>query len=225
MAAQKSTKPQGNQETHLEGIETSYVSVDGIQTELTKPTLLLHSCCGPCSSAVIYQVASDFQVTIYFYNPNITDRDEYELRKASQIQLIEAINQDPDCQFHIQLKEGPDDRQRFLEATADFSNEPEGGKRCNICFRIRMEKTSEMALQLGYDYFGTTLSVSPHKDSETISHIGRRLAQMYGISFLDRNFKKNGGYQQSVALSKKYGLYRQDFCGCDYSKPNDEKNK
>jgi epoxyqueuosine reductase len=221
MSAQKTTKPLWSQENGMEARETSYVSVDGMQTTLAKPNLLLHSCCGPCSSAVISQVASEFQVTIYFYNPNITDREEYELRKTSQIQLIDAINQDPDCPYNISFKEGPYDRQRFVEATADFSNEPEGGRRCNVCFRIRLEKTAEMALQLGYDFFGTTLSVSPHKDNDVISHIGRRLAQTYGVSFLDKNFKKNGGYQQSVALSKKYGLYRQNYCGCDYSKPND----
>ncbi len=221
MSAQKTTKPLWNQENVLEARETSYVSVDGIQTTQAKPSLLLHSCCGPCSSAVIFQVASDFQVTIYFYNPNITDSEEYELRKTSQIQLIDAINQDPDCFYNIGFKEGPYDRQRFVEATADYSNEPEGGRRCNVCFHIRLEKTAEMALQLGYDYFGTTLSVSPHKDNDGISHIGRRLSQTYGISFLDRNFKKNGGYQTSIALSKKYGLYRQDYCGCHYSKPKD----
>jgi len=220
MSVQKSSKPLWNQESATESQEPSFVSVDGIQTDLSKPTLLLHSCCGPCSSAVIEQVASDFQVTIYFYNPNITDRDEYQIRKAAQIQLIEAINSDPSCQYHINFKEGPDDRQRFLEATADFSNEPEGGNRCNICFRIRLEKTAETALQKGFDYFGTTLSVSPHKDSDAISHIGRRLAQTYGVSYLDRNFKKNGGYQKSVALSKKYGLFRQNYCGCRYSNPN-----
>ena len=225
MSAQKSVKPLWQQDYMPETIETPYVSVDGLQEALAKPSLLLHSCCGPCSSAVIFQVASEFQVTIYFYNPNITDRDEYQLRKASQIQLIQAINDDPDFPYQINFKEGPDDRQRFLEATADYSNEPEGGKRCNLCFQIRLDKTAEAALQMGYDYFGTTLSVSPHKDSDAISHIGRRLARTYGISFLDRNFKKNGGYQQSVALSKKYGLYRQKFCGCDYSKPAEsEKN-
>lgn len=221
MSAQKTTKPLWSQENGMEARETSFVSVDGMQTGLAKPSLLLHSCCGPCSSAVISRVATDFQVTIYFYNPNITDIEEYELRKTSQIQLIEAINQDPDCPYNIGFKEGPYDRQRFVEATADYSNEPEGGRRCNVCFQIRLEKTAEMALQLGYDFFGTTLSVSPHKDNDVISHIGRRLAQTYGISFLDRNFKKNGGYQESIALSKKYGLYRQNYCGCDYSKPKD----
>jgi epoxyqueuosine reductase len=225
MSAQKTTKPLWNQENAMEVKETSYITIDGIQTALAKPTLLLHSCCGPCSSAVITRVAPDFQVTIYFYNPNITDEEEYSRRKMCQIQLIEAINQDSDYQYNINFKEGPYDRQRFATATADYSNEPEGGRRCNLCFQIRLEKTAEMALQLGYDYFGTTLSVSPHKDSDAISHIGRRLAQKYGISFLDRNFKKNGGYQESIILSKKYGLYRQNYCGCLSSRqipnPND----
>ena len=227
MSAQKTTKPSSkpfwNPGSAAEVNETSFVAVDGMQTALERPSLLLHSCCGPCSSAVIFQVAADYQVTIYFYNPNITDKDEYELRKTSQIQLIEAINKDPDVPYKINFKEGPYDRQRFIEATADFSNEPEGGKRCNVCFRLRLEKTAETALEMGYDFFGTTLSVSPHKDYDTISHIGRRLAQTYGVSFLDRNFKKNGGYQQSIVLSKKYGLYRQNFCGCDYSKQKNEK--
>jgi len=223
MSGQKITKPIWSQQNPSDTDKTAYVAVDKMEPGLAKPSLLLHSCCGPCSSAVIFQVASEFQVTIYFYNPNITDEDEYNNRKASQIALIKAINEDPDCQYTIDFKEGPYDRHHFHEVAADYSNEPEGGRRCNECFRLRLEKTAGVALSLGFDFFGTTLTVSPHKDYDAISHIGRKLAQAYGISFLDRNFKKNGGFQQSIQLSKKYGLYRQNFCGCDYSKPNNVK--
>ncbi len=222
MSDHKIVKPLWSQEDTMNERKSTFLSTDEMQPALSKPSLLLHSCCGPCSAAVIPQVAMDFQVTIYFYNPNITDEEEYNKRKASQIALIDAMNDDSDRQYIIDYKEGPYNRQHFFEVAADWSNEPEGGRRCIECFRLRLEQTAKTALELGYDFFGTTLAVSPHKDYDGISHIGRRLSQTFGISYLDRNFKKNGGFQQSIALSKKYGLYRQNYCGCQYSNQNNK---
>lgn len=190
---------------------------------IDKPRLLLHSCCGPCSTACIERIASDYNITIYFYNPNITDKNEYERRKASQIDYIKAYNSSYTNVNKIDFVEGTYDPWNFVKSAEKFKDEPEGGKRCGICFEMRLSETAQYASMHEYDVFGTTLTVSPHKDYPLISHIGKKLSSTYGIGFLDIDFKKKDGFKRSVELSKEYNLYRQNFCGCEYSKWEEKK--
>lgn len=180
-------------------------------------SVLLHSCCGPCSTACVERLAPDYQVTIYFYNPCITEEQEYQKRKEHQIRFIRAFNRDSAYEGQIGFMEGPYDKARFYRVCRGLEQEPEGGKRCQECFLLRLDATAQEAAMQGYDLFTTTLTVSPHKDYDTISRIGKRMAARYSVGFLDINFKKKSGFQRSVALSKKYGLYRQDYCGCEFS--------
>lgn len=178
------------------------------------PTLLLHSCCAPCSSYVIEYLSQYFSITILYYNPNISPKEEYLKRKREQIRLIESMNVQNkvnflDCDYDNDLYE---DRIKGLE------NEPERGRRCSVCFRLRLEKTAIVALENGFDYFGTTLTVSPYKNAALINSIGIELEDIYHISFLRSDFKKKNGYKRSIELSLEYGLYRQNYCGCQYSK-------
>lgn len=186
--------------------------------EVMKPALLLHSCCGPCSTSVIERLSPDYDLTVFFYNPCITDPEEYEKRKASQIAFIEQYNQRQAGLGKICFIEGEYEPERYLEAVSGYSNEPEGGARCTICFRQRLEKTASMAKCRGFGLFTTTLTVSPHKNYPLIASIGKELAEKYGVQFLDMDFKKKAGFQRSIQLSKEYGLYRQNYCGCEYSK-------
>ncbi len=200
----------------------------GFETRIEKPGLLLHSCCGPCSTAVIERLAGEFDITVFFYNPCITDEEEYRKRYRSQIKFIEIFNKE---RMHglggetaaiganeIKFMDGPYNPGLFLELCIGHEGDPEGGDRCSICFRQRLEKTAETAGLAGCDFFATTLTVSPHKNYKIISEIGRELAVKYCLSFLDRDFKKQDGFGRSVELAKKYGLYRQDYCGCPFSK-------
>lgn len=187
------------------------------ETSKGKPSVLLHSCCGPCSTTCIERLYRDYDVTVYFYNPNITDPGEYELRKKTQKELIEKFNEDLAFPGRVSFMEAPYDPERFFECARGFEEEPEGGARCARCFELRLRKTAETAKMLNFDCFTTTLTVSPHKDSATILGIGRRLGMIYGVSFLEENFKKRDGFKRSVELSKRFGLYRQDYCGCQFS--------
>lgn len=196
---------------------SDYVINDCTETQTTKPELLLHSCCGPCSTSVIERLVDEFNVTVFFYNPCITDEEEYRRRREAQIQFIEQFNEENAGRCRIVFREGDYCPGAFFEATAGLGNEPEGGARCEVCFRQRLEKTAAAACISGADYFGTTLTVSPHKDYKLISEIGRELALKYGLSFLDRDFKKKDGFARSIQLSRKYSLYRQNYCGCKYS--------
>ena len=196
---------------------SDYVINDCTETQTTKPELLLHSCCGPCSTSVIERLVDEFNVTVFFYNPCITDEEEYRRRREAQIQFIEQFNEENAGGCRIVFREGDYCPGAFFEATAGLGNEPEGGARCEVCFRQRLEKTAAAACISGADYFGTTLTVSPHKDYKLISEIGRELALKYGLSFLDRDFKKKDGFARSIQLSRKYSLYRQNYCGCKYS--------
>lgn len=180
-------------------------------------SLLLHSCCGPCSTSVIERLAGEFNITVFFYNPCITDEAEYKRRRESQIKFIEMFNQERMDLPDISFMEGPYEPGEFLELTKGHEEDPEGGARCAICFRQRLEKAAQNATFAGCDLFGTTLTVSPHKNYEIISGIGKELAGKYGLSFLDRDFKKQDGFKRSIELSKKYELYRQNYCGCKYS--------
>ncbi len=195
-----------------------FAGMRGISQRIEKPSLLLHSCCGPCSTAVIERLAGDYQITIFFYNPCITDEKEYQRRKQAQMDFIRQYNESLPPKEHIRFQEGPYDTRNFYRTARGLEQEPEGGKRCLNCVWQRLEKTAETCRMAGCDYFGTTLTVSPHKNYHLISSIGRKLAVKYNLSFLDEDFKKKDGFQRSIALSRRYGLYRQNYCGCEYSR-------
>ena len=188
------------------------------EKSLQKPALLLHSCCGPCSTAVIERLADEFDVTVFFYNPCITDEEEYILSRENQKKFLNAYNEERIGKGRIRFLEGPYQPGTFLKLAEGHESDPEGGGRCSLCFTQRLEKTAETAQMTGNDYFGTTLTVSPHKYYRKISEIGQEIALRYGLTFLDRDFKKKDGFKRSIELSKKYGLYRQDYCGCEFSK-------
>lgn len=179
-----------------------------------KVSLLLHSCCAPCSSYVISYLNKYFDITVLYYNPNIYPYEEYLKRKNEQIRLInemEHVNNLSiiDCDY---------DNDKYERLIKGLENEKEGGSRCHICYKLRLEKTAMMASDGNYDYFSTTLTVSPYKNSKILNEIGKSLAVKYNIKWLYSDFKKKDGYKKSVELSKKYNLYRQDYCGCIYSK-------
>ena len=177
-------------------------------------TILLHSCCAPCSSHVISFLTNYFNITILYYNPNISPESEYLKRKDEQIRLIKNLNTKNkldylDCDY---------DNNLYESKILGLETCPEGGNRCHICFNLRLSKTAQLAKELNYDYFCSTLTVSPHKNSQIINEIGLKIEKEYNIKWLPSDFKKNEGYKNSIALSKKYNLYRQDYCGCIYSK-------
>lgn len=197
--------------------KTEMIPDEAFGKKIEKPSLLLHSCCGPCSSSVVERLAGEFNVTVFFYNPCITAEEEYRKRREAQIKFIEAFNAERIDLQDIAFIEGTYEPGAFLEMVRGHEQDPEGGARCALCFRQRIEKTAETAMIKGCDFFGTTLTVSPHKNYEIISGIGREIALRYGLSFLDRDFKKQDGFKRSIELSKKYNLYRQNYCGCRYS--------
>ena len=175
-----------------------------------RPRLLLHSCCGPCSSYVLEYLTQYFDITLLFYGPNIQPREEYELRLAHQRSVLERIP--------VKIMECDYDGEAFDAIAAGDEAEPEGGARCTRCFALRIEETAKRASEGGFDYYCTTLSVSPHKDARRINALGEAFGERWGVKWLPSDFKKRGGYQRSIALSKEWGLYRQDYCGCLYSK-------
>lgn len=185
------------------------------------PKVLLHSCCAPCSSYVIECLSNYFDLTILYYNPNISPIEEYEKRKKEQKRLIGKIPKIHkldmiDCDY---------DNDLYELAIKGLEKEPERGNRCSVCFRLRLEKTAKIAKELSYDYFGTTLTVSPYKNSIVINDIGLSLEEQYQIPFLISDFKKRNGYKRSIELSNQHGLYRQDYCGCQYSKRENKKGE
>ena len=183
--------------------------------EGSRPGLLLHSCCGPCSSYVLEYLSRHFRLGLLYYDPNIQPKAEYELRLENQRRVLEHY---PDIALHEYGWRGA----KYEAAVRGLEAEPEGGARCTVCFRLRLEETARLAKELGYEYFCTTLSVSPHKDAERLNRIGMELAEKYGVKWLPSDFKKREGYKRSIELSREYGLYRQDYCGCLYSKPADK---
>lgn len=178
------------------------------------PTLLLHACCAPCLSAVLEELSPFFRVTVFYYNPNIMPEEEYRKRVAEVKRLLAEMPQ----RYPAQFIEGRYNTRQFLELARGREQEPEGGSRCMDCYGLRLAETAKYALGGGYDFFATTLTVSPYKNAQKLNEIGLRLAEQYGIRYLPSDFKKNGGYQRSIELSHQYGLYRQDFCGCVYSR-------
>ncbi len=210
--------------------------------------ILMHCCCGPCSSACIERLAPDYDLTLFFYNPCIDDRDEYELRKENLFRLVEMINENgyvgiaPDGSAArneangykpefleeygltplkygpVKVVEGKYDPEDYLEEVRGLEGEPESGARCAVCFRMRLLESARYAKEQGFDGFTTTLTVSPHKNYKVISEIGREIAEKVGIEYYPFDFKKKDGFLHSIRLSKAYGLYRQDYCGCNFSK-------
>ena len=178
-----------------------------------RPKLLLHSCCGPCSTTVLTLLVSHFDITVLYYNPNIEPKEEYYKRKEEQIRFIKEFNNE-----HIKFMDCDYNNQDFRNQVVGLEQEREGGARCAVCFKLRLEKTAEIAKALDFDYFGTTLTVSPHKNSEVINKIGALLETEYGVKYLYSDFKKKDGYKKSIELSKKYNLYRQDYCGCEFGR-------
>ena len=183
-----------------------------------RPSLLLHSCCGPCSSYVLEYLTRHFDITVFYYNPNIEPQEEYALRLREQRRLVSEM----DLQGAPQVIDGPYEPGTFHKAVSGMEGEPEGGARCEKCFRLRLEKTARMARDAGFDFFTTTLTVSPHKNAALINEIGEELADAAGTAYLISDFKKKDGYKRSIELSKQYGLYRQDYCGCIYSRRGQE---
>ncbi|MCM1058445.1 MAG: epoxyqueuosine reductase QueH [Firmicutes bacterium] len=180
------------------------------------PTLFLHSCCAPCSSYVLEYLCGYFSITVFYYNPNISAAEEYIKRAAEQKRLIKAYNEEKKG-FPIQIVEGEYEPRRFLETVRGLENCPEGGERCFRCYELRLRETAKRAAEGGFDYFCTTLSISPLKNTQKLNEIGRRLSEEYGIPWLPSDFKKKNGYRRSVELSAEYGLYRQNYCGCAFS--------
>ena len=179
--------------------------------------LFLHSCCGPCSSYVLEYLSNYFEITVFYYNPNITEEEEFKKRFNEQKRLIEMLP----TKYKVNVIEGKYEKNRYEEIIKGLENEKEGGARCFKCYRLRMEETAKMAKELGYDYFTTTLSISPYKNAAKLNEIGEELESIYGIKYLYADFKKKEGYKRSIELSRKYNLYRQDYCGCIYSKRSD----
>lgn len=176
-----------------------------------KPKLLLHACCGVCSSSVLEKLYPFFDITVLYYNPNIYPEEEYIKRLNVQKEIIEKMN------FQIKLLEIGYKKEEFDNITKGLENEKEGGARCSKCFYLRLEKTAQIAIQNNFDYFTTTLSVSPYKDSQKLNKIGKILADKYNVKYLYSDFKKKEGYKRSNELAKKYNLYRQHYCGCEFS--------
>ncbi len=183
-----------------------------------KPSVLMHACCGPCSTSCVERTAPDYALTLYYYNPNITDREEYYLRRDTLLQFLEAFNEEHKDMYTAGYLEGAYEPERYIDKVMPLADEPEGGRRCDICFALRLAETARKAKELGMDYFTTTMSVSPHKNYEKIRTLGLELEEETGVKFLDIDFKKKNGFGRSVELSKKYGLYRQNFCGCDFAR-------
>lgn len=178
------------------------------------PTLLLHSCCAPCSSYVLETLSTYFLITIFYYNPNITDEDEYKKRVNEQKNFINQLSP----KNKITFIEGDYVPKTFYDTIRGYEKLGEGSERCFKCYNLRLETTAKKAKELGYDYFTTTLSISPYKNSKVLNELGEQLASKYNISYLYADFKKKNGYKRSIELSKIYNLYRQDYCGCIYSK-------
>jgi len=175
-----------------------------------KKRLLLHTCCAPCSTYVVELLRPEFDVTAYFYNPNIHPREEYETRLSDMKRICQRLG--------IDLVRGGYEVEEWFQTVKGLETEKEGGKRCTVCFYLRLDKTAAFARDCSYGYYATTLTISPHKDAKVINQIGREFQEKYGINFYEADFNKKGGFKRSCQLSKEYGLYRQNYCGCIFSK-------
>lgn len=177
------------------------------------PTLLLHACCAPCSSYVLEYLAQHMKITVFFYNPNITEEKEYHKRIEEEKRLIQNLP----VQHPVSFLEGPYEPERFFQAAKGLEGEPEGGRRCEACFRLRLEESAKIASEKGFDFYTTSLTISPLKNADLLNELGEEIAGRYQTAFLPSDFKKRDGYKRSIELSRQYDLYRQDFCGCIFS--------
>lgn len=185
------------------------------------PTLLLHSCCAPCSSYCISYLSNYFYITIFYYNPNITDKEEYEKRVEEQKRFISMYP----AKYPVQFLEGNYQPECFFEIAKGYEDVPEGGERCFRCYELRLKEAAKVAKEQGFDYFTTTLSISPLKNAQKLNEIGEELSKEWAVSYLYSDFKKKDGYKSSIRLSSEYNLYRQDYCGCIFSKKQREQEK
>lgn len=196
--------------------ELKKISLQGV-----KPSLLLHICCAPCSSYVLEYLSEYFDITLFFYNPNITCENEYNYRIDEAKRLIAEMP----LGGKVEFVSGRYDIQEFFAVAKGFENEPEGGERCFRCYELRLRETVDFAKQNGFDYFTTTLSISPYKNAEKLNSIGSLSSEEYGVKYLYSDFKKKNGYKRSIELSQEYNLYRQDYCGCIYSEAEMKRRK
>lgn len=190
--------------------------IEGIKE---RKTLLLHACCAPCSSYVLEYLTEFFDISLLYYNPNIFPEEEYRKR----IEEVKRLLAEMPLKSSVKLIEGRYEPQEFFDIAKGFETAPEGGERCFRCYRLRLEEAAREAKQGGFDYFTTTLSISPHKNARKLNEIGEELSGKYGVDYLYADFKKRNGYKRSIELSRIYGLYRQDYCGCGFM-PNPNKN-
>ncbi len=196
-------------------------TIQELKKEKKIPTLLLHSCCAPCSSYCLEYLSQYFRITVLYYNPNIFPEEEYAYRISEQIRLVEESH----YVHPVQVVGTTYEPEVFYEAVRGLEHIPEGGERCFVCYELRLRRTAELAKEQGFDYFTTTLSISPLKNAAKLNEIGGRLSAEYGVPYLYSDFKKKNGYRRSVELSAEHGLYRQDFCGCVYSRQEAEQRK
>ncbi len=192
-----------------------------VEGEERTPTLFLHSCCGPCSSYVLEYLSRYFSITLFYYNPNISPQEEYDLRCREQQRLLDSMP----LPHPVQFLEGDYHPEDFYEAVRGLEEEPEGGDRCEACFRLRLGEAARRAAAGGFDYFTTTLSVSPMKNAEMLARVAREMEEHYGVRWLPSDFKKRDGYKRSLELSRTYDLYRQNYCGCVFSRREREENQ
>lgn len=185
------------------------------------PSLLIHSCCAPCSSYVLEYLSEYFRITVFYYNPNIYPESEYTKRILEQQKLIRDMR----FRYPVSFLAGRYDKDKFYEMAAGMENVKEGGARCLKCYELRLSETARQAAAGNYEYFTTTLSISPLKNAQKLNEIGLRVGEEYGVNYLVSDFKKKNGYKRSVELSKEYSLYRQDYCGCEFSKKQSEEKK
>lgn len=195
--------------------------IEKMQQEGKVPKLLLHACCAPCSSAVLEYLSRYFAITLLYYNPNIAPYEEYEKREGELKRLISQM----EFVHPVELLPCDYDGEAFVEAAHGLEGEPEGGKRCEACFRLRLRYAAQEAARLHFDYYTTTLSISPLKNAALLNKLGEEIGAKFGIAHLPSDFKKKDGYKRSVELSKEYSLYRQDYCGCVFSKAQRQREK
>lgn len=195
--------------------------ISNLEKEEKVPRLLLHSCCAPCSSYVLEYLSDYFEITVFYYNPNIFPENEYTKRILEQQMLI----RDMKVKHPVSFVAGNYDREHFYEIARGIEHLKEGGERCFKCYELRLEETARIALEGEFDYFTTTLSISPMKNAEKLNEIGNRIGKKYGVQYLQSDFKKKNGYKRSIELSRTYGLYRQDYCGCEFSFRDRQKEK
>lgn len=205
-----------NYQKELDGL------IKKLESDGQVPSLLLHSCCAPCSSYVMEYLSGYFRITVLYYNPNIFPEEEYWKRVEEQKRLIGEM----DLKNPVSFLEGKYEKDKFYKMAEGLESIPEGGVRCFACYRMRLEETALRAKEGGFDYFTTTLSISPMKNAQKLNEIGEMLGEKYGIAYLNSDFKKKDGYKRSVELSEKYHLYRQDYCGCEFSlRERENRNK